>query len=349
MRFPTALLMVGALVIGAAPAFAQSETAAAERLAELRVRRTELQHELDSRHTRFLAASAAFQASRLQLQAARARHADLMEELARAREGLHAVEERLAERARQMYMSGEQVSVALFLSLTTLEDLDKALEYLAQVAELDAGLLEGLRSRRAEVERLEKEAGQVVARAEADDRAAEQAYQQARALFEGTRREVEVMETRIANLDELWAAYRLGLAHQLIGEIGPSGGLRDATLAQAELRASLPLGPTQGVPPGLRSTGRVLTGVASWYGPGFHGRRAASGALYDERDFTVAHRTLAHETLLLVSYGDRAVVVMVNDRGPYVEGREFDLSRAAAEYLGLALGDVTAEVLVVAD
>jgi rare lipoprotein A (peptidoglycan hydrolase) len=349
VRFPTALLIVAALVIGAAPAFAQSETAAAERLAELRMRRTELQHELDSRHSRFLAASAEWQSSRRLLEEARARHVDLMEKLARARDRLHAVEERLAERARQMYMSGEQVSVALFLSLSTLEDLDKALEYLAQVAELDAGLLEGLRSHRAEVERLEEQAWQVVAEAEAHSRAAEQAYQQARTFFEGTQREVEVLESRIANLDELWAAYRLGLAHQLIGEIDPSGALRDATLAQAELRASLPLGPTQGVPPGLSSTGRVLTGVASWYGPGFHGRRAASGALYDERDFTVAHRTLAHETLLLVSYGDRAAVVMVNDRGPYVEGREFDLSRAAAEYLGLALGTVTAEVLVVGD
>lgn len=349
MRFPAALLMVGALVIGAAPAFAQSETAAAERLAELRVRRTELKQELDSRHTRFLAASADFEASRRLLEAARARHVDLMEELARAREQLRAVEERLAERARQMYMSGEQVSVALFLSLSTLEDLDRALEYLAQVAELDAGLLEGLRSGRDEVERLEEEAWHVVAEAEAYSRAAEQAYQQARTLFEGTQREMEVLESRTANLVELWAAYRLGLAHQLIDEIGPSGGLRDATMAQAELRASLPLGPTQGVPPGLRSTGRVLTGVASWYGPGFHGRRASSGALYDERDFTVAHRTLAHETLLLVSFGDRQVVVMVNDRGPYVEGRVFDLSRAAAEYLGLALGTVTAEVLVVGD
>jgi rare lipoprotein A len=347
--FATALLMVGALLIGAAPVFARSETAAAERLAELRVRRTELHDELDSRHTRFLTASADVEASRRLLEAARARHVDLMEQLASAREGLHAVEDRLAERARQMYMSGEQVSVALFLSLSTLEDLDKALEYLAQVAELDAGLLEGLRSRRAEVERLEEETWQVVTQAEAHSRAAEQAYQQARALFESTQRELDLLESRIANLVELWAAYRLGLAHQLIAEIGPSGALRDATLAQAELRASLPLGPTLGVPPGLRSTGRVLTGVASWYGPGFHGRRAASGALYDERDFTVAHRTLAHETLLLVSYGDRQAVVMVTDRGPYVEGRDFDLSRAAAEYLGLALGTVTAEVLVVGD
>ena len=349
MRYLLATLLAALLISGTAADGAGSETAAAERLAGLRLRRTELQHELDSLHTGFLTASADVEASRRLLEAARARHVDLMEQLARAREGLHAVEDRLAERARQMYMNGEQVSVALFLSLSTLEDLDKALEYLAQVAELDAGLLEGLRSRRAEVERLEEEAWQVVTQAESRSRAAERAYQQARTLFEGAQREVDVMDSRIANLDELWAAYRLGLAHQLIGEIGPSGALRDATLAQAELRASLPLGPTQGVPPGLRSTGRVLTGVASWYGPGFHGRRAASGALYDERDFTVAHRTLAHETLLLVSYGDRQAVVMVTDRGPYVEGRDFDLSRAAAEYLGLALGTVTAEVLVVGD
>ncbi len=95
----------------------------------------------------------------------------------------------------------------------------------------------------------------------------------------------------------------------------------------------------------MRSTARELRGVASWYGPGFHGRVTASGALYDQRDFTVAHKTLPLGTVLLVSYGERQVVVYVNDRGPYIAGREFDLSEAAASYLGVGLGSVTAEVL----
>ena len=109
----------------------------------------------------------------------------------------------------------------------------------------------------------------------------------------------------------------------------------------------MPLGPTIGIPPGLTSTGKVLRGVASWYGPGFHGRRASSGAIFDERDFTIAHKTLAHGTLLLITFGDRQAVVMVNDRGPFIEGREFDLSKATAEYLGLGLNSITAEVLIV--
>ena len=75
--------------------------------------------------------------------------------------------------------------------------------------------------------------------------------------------------------------------------------------------------------------------LASWYGPGFSGLPTASGELYDPSGFTAAHKTMPLGTELLVSYGSSAVAVTVNDRGPYVGGRELDLSQGAAEVLGL--------------
>ena len=76
-------------------------------------------------------------------------------------------------------------------------------------------------------------------------------------------------------------------------------------------------------------------GLASWYGPGFKGLPTASGEPYDPQGYTAAHKTLPLGTELVVSYEGRSVGVTVNDRGPYVAGRELDLSRAAARDLGL--------------
>ncbi len=76
-------------------------------------------------------------------------------------------------------------------------------------------------------------------------------------------------------------------------------------------------------------------GLASWYGPGFKGLPTASGEPFDPQGYTAAHKTLPFGTDLIVSYRGRSVAVTVNDRGPYVDGRELDLSQAAARALGL--------------
>ncbi|HEU4494244.1 MAG TPA: septal ring lytic transglycosylase RlpA family protein [Rubrobacteraceae bacterium] len=82
------------------------------------------------------------------------------------------------------------------------------------------------------------------------------------------------------------------------------------------------------------------TGLASWYGPGFEGLPTAGGEPYDPHAYTAAHKTLPLGTDLTVSYGGRSVQVTVNDRGPYVGGRDLDLSQGAAEYLGLTRAGV---------
>jgi rare lipoprotein A len=83
---------------------------------------------------------------------------------------------------------------------------------------------------------------------------------------------------------------------------------------------------------------RVQQGKASWYGPGLHGRRTASGEVFNSRDMTAAHRTLPFGTRVRVTNRKtgRSAVVRINDRGPYAHGRIIDLSKASAEALGIS-------------
>ncbi len=80
----------------------------------------------------------------------------------------------------------------------------------------------------------------------------------------------------------------------------------------------------------------VETGIASWYGPQFHGKRTANGEIFDMNELTAAHRTLQMPALVRVTNleNGRSLIVRVNDRGPYKRGRIIDLSKRAAELLG---------------
>ena len=91
-------------------------------------------------------------------------------------------------------------------------------------------------------------------------------------------------------------------------------------------------------------------GEASWYGPGFHGRRTASGEIFDQNDLTAAHRTLPLGTKAEVTDVEtgKSVEVTINDRGPYVKDRVIDLSKAAAKELGMT-EDGTTTVKIEAD
>jgi len=88
--------------------------------------------------------------------------------------------------------------------------------------------------------------------------------------------------------------------------------------------------------------------LCSWYGGYFHGRTTASGAVYDQDGFTTAHKTLPFGPVIMFTYQGRGVIVTVTDRGPFVEGREFDLSRAAfAALADTSMGLIWAEWAVV--
>lgn len=103
----------------------------------------------------------------------------------------------------------------------------------------------------------------------------------------------------------------------------------------------------RGTAPGAEApSGREIErGVASWYGERHHGRRTASGETFDMNALTAAHKTLPFGTRVRVQNpaNGQSVVVRINDRGPFTPGRVIDLSRAAAERIGLlrvGVGDV---------
>ncbi len=93
------------------------------------------------------------------------------------------------------------------------------------------------------------------------------------------------------------------------------------------------------------TAGKVIqSGRASWYGPGFQGRRTASGETFNTHEMTAAHRTLPFGTRVRVmnQRTGKSVVVRINDRGPYAHGRVIDLSRASAQAIGISgVGSVT--------
>jgi rare lipoprotein A len=89
--------------------------------------------------------------------------------------------------------------------------------------------------------------------------------------------------------------------------------------------------------PAAAPVGLTETGVASWYGHPYHGRQSASGETYDMEQLTAAHRTLPFGTWVdvLNLKNDKRVAVRINDRGPFLDGRIIDLSRAAARAIDM--------------
>ncbi len=101
-------------------------------------------------------------------------------------------------------------------------------------------------------------------------------------------------------------------------------------------------------PASFKASGHNLTGIASWYGPGFHGRRAADGSRYNMYELTAAHKSLPFGTIVRVrnEKNGKTVVVRITDRGPYIDGRIIDLSKAAADAIGMpGITPVTVELM----
>jgi rare lipoprotein A len=121
------------------------------------------------------------------------------------------------------------------------------------------------------------------------------------------------------------------------------GGVALVVLALVSACGRSPRAPRP-APPAI---GGVQVGVASWYGPGFHGKRTANGEVYDQYEMTAAHPSLPHGTRAMVTNmtNGRSVEVRINDRGPFVGGRVIDLSYAAARAIDM-VGPGTARVRI---
>lgn len=135
--------------------------------------------------------------------------------------------------------------------------------------------------------------------------------------------------------------------------IEPTAPQLQATLSSDEVKsvvappaAELPKPKLKVVPQVVK----VITGEASWYGPGFYGNRTANGEVYKPGTMTAAHRTLPFGTKVRVTnlWNGRTAVIRINDRGPFVDHRVIDLGHGAASDLGLVasgIAQVKLEVL----
>jgi hypothetical protein len=254
-------------------------------------------------------------------------------ELRQAEEAEAAATEAYVERAVEAYMDGSATNLALLLSARDLHQLLTLAEATVASAQQDAAAVS---------EALE---------------AKEAATLRQRLIDE---RKQTMLATQV-RVDSLQASMRNALAsrRQLLAQLTDQIAELEARAREAAAAAARPdeafldllggSGPSLAIPDGYAGTGVTFEGLASWYGPGFEGNLTASGDVFDSSLYTAASKELPLGTWLFVQRGGRGVVVLVNDRGPYVGERILDLSRAAAEAIGLTgpgVGWVEAEILV---
>jgi rare lipoprotein A len=258
------------------------------------------------------------------------------EELADARVRMAEARDLFESRIIRMYKSARNNSMAILLTSESVSDFYARALMLTRIAQQDRNALSAA----------------AVAASEAEYQAAY--LDDLRAQDIALRREMEMRTTRL----EEALAEQNALVQRLTEEEKKrlEAERAAAEAAREQWRASsVPIG--EGVPlrpvtvepyaerfylapeyqPALyRSTGKTMLAVCSWYGNEFHGRRTASGQIFNEEDLTCASRTLPFGTRLALTRKNRRIIVVVTDRGPFIAGRDLDLSKAAARELGFS-------------
>ncbi len=125
------------------------------------------------------------------------------------------------------------------------------------------------------------------------------------------------------------------LLRWLVGNVRPVAAVAGLPVVRQALALALPKPP-------VAIVSQIISGMASWYGPGFNGNYSASGELFNENSLTAAHPNLPFGTPVRVTNMDngKSVVVRINDRGPYAYNRVIDVSKGAARILGLVYSGV---------
>ena len=235
------------------------------------------------------------------------------------------------ERAVAAYKSGPVEDLALLLSTRTIDDFFTIVEVQRKAATEDQEALAALRSTKEAAERVQEEIDERKQRLLAKSAEVEVIAEQIEARLDQRRLVLGELTEDVQRLEE-----------QALAAVADS-----SDPGRAFLDLLQPSGPAPGIPDGFAGTGVRFAGVASWYGPGFEGNPTASGDIFDPSLFTAASRDLPLGTWLYVTHAGRGVVVLVNDRGPYIDDRILDLSQAAAEAIGISgLGWIEAEILV---
>lgn len=242
----------------------------------------------------------------------------------------------LKERIKQLYIQDRDYGIAVILNSDGFWDLVRRVRVLNFITRAEAENIEELKKARVK----EKELIYILEQDKAKAETYMQVFEQKKATLMQLKEELNRALKR-ANLE-----YQMMLAPSGIrkyasrGYITRGGGYLRGQIVPKKFVRVLPYGEvfltSQRMPDAYEASGKKWTCYASWYGNEFHGRRTASGEIFNQWDYTVAHRTLPFGTFVLIRRGDRAVVAKVTDRGPFIPGREFDLSRACAEALGFS-------------
>lgn len=264
--------------------------------------------------------------------------------VAAAEGAVEAAEVRLDERVRTAYQFGPGGAVEALLGAASFAEAAMVSEYAARTISLDGSVLRDAIVARAIL---------LAARARAEGMRSDllRRIERLRQLLRSMQRKVD----RAAELAvEAHLEHELEEQRRAIAELAARQGSWDlGVIGYGEDQGHLLslLGPTGGrtceTPEGLVESGEGFSGYASWYGWEFGGQPTATGASFDPRLFTAANRWLPFGTFLRVRRGDRCAIVLVNDRGPYGRlERVIDLSMASAQYLGVGVSWVEAEILL---
>ncbi|MGQ0678544.1 MAG: septal ring lytic transglycosylase RlpA family protein [Actinomycetota bacterium] len=282
-----------------------------------------------------------------QIRSAQARIGELEAEMVRVRKSSNA-------RARQMYKGGPASVLAVLFMADTFGDLPRLGLFFESLAEKDGRTFQDSARLRQQIsgERtaLAATVGQVAARVARSD-AEQVALKSTRDQRAGSLLKLkEAVQQAMAAEKAVMAARAAAVKKPVAGPCSPGKPPADQRLA-AVLDWYAPASGGAGfLPAKLGGTGVITTGEATWYGPGFDGCRSASGATFRADQMTAASLSLPMGTFLKVTFGGKAVVVVITDRGPYSAGRVLDLSQAAARVVGLSgVGQVTMEILLPAE
>lgn len=245
-------------------------------------------------------------------------------------------EQYLRERVKMLYIEDASYSLKMVLDSEGILDFFRRIRFLMYISQSDAETIAMLKKEKAE-------ARELISMIEMN-REKNEWY--VKSLEEKVAELKNMKKSLDSMLKRAQREYRMMLTPSSLrkvssrGYIKRGGGYPASVMPPRKYVSVSPYGggflTSERMPSNYEASGEKWSCYASWYGNEFHGRRTASGEIFNQWDFTVAHRSLPFGTFVLIRRGDRAIVAKVTDRGPFIPGREFDLSRACAESLGFS-------------
>lgn len=258
------------------------------------------------------------------------------EVLAQSREALREAQRAYSARLIGIYKSRSSDSISLLLTATSLSDFYARAIMLTRIVERDRLLFQDAAVASAEAEYQaayldDLKAQDVALRMEKRNRVS--------LLSEALAEQEVLIEQLTEEQKEIVADARATISltrKQWIDSSVPVGTQISLQPAVVEPYSSVTYLTSEYHPTRFESTGQSFTAVCSWYGNEFNGRPTASGQIFNQDDLTCASRTLPFGTWLALTRNGKRIIVVVTDRGPFIAGRDLDLSRRAAQELGFS-------------